>query len=72
MNAVGRNKPAEATANVLNSVDVASTYPVPVIYQSGYLTIKGYDTCFKKYTLGFPNKEVERSVQTLIRYCRHE
>ena len=33
--------------------------PVPVIYQSGYLTIKGYDEEFGMYTLGFPNKEVE-------------
>ena len=33
---------AAATADVLNSVDVASTNPIPVFYQSGYLTIKGY------------------------------
>jgi hypothetical protein len=32
--------------------------PLPVIYQSGYLTIKGYDPEFKTYTLGFPNEEV--------------
>ena len=30
-----------------------------MIYQSGYLTIKGYDERFKTYLLGFPNKEVE-------------
>ena len=34
-------------------------YPIPVIYQSGYLTIKEYDKEFKSYTLGFPNEEVE-------------
>ena len=51
---------AEATADVLNSVDVASTNPIPVIYQSGYLTIKGYDKEFETYTLGFPNREVEQ------------
>lgn len=45
--------------DVINSVDSLSTNPVPVIYQSGYLTIKGYDERFKKYLLGFPNKEVE-------------
>ena len=32
--------------------------PVPMIYQSGYLTIKGYDQEVDLYTLGFPNKEV--------------
>ena len=35
-----------------------SVNPVPVIYQSGYLTVKGYDPRFKAYTLGFPNDEV--------------
>ena len=45
--------------DVINSVDSLSTNPIPVIYQSGYLTIKGYDERFKKYLLGFPNKEVE-------------
>ena len=33
--------------------------PIPVIYQSGYLTITGYDPEFGLYTLDYPNKEVE-------------
>lgn len=33
--------------------------PVPVIYQSGYLTIKGYDKELSFYQLGYPNDEVE-------------
>jgi hypothetical protein len=49
----------ECDADVLNSVDSQSTNPIPVIYQSGYLTIKDYDPEFKLYQLGFPNKEVE-------------
>lgn len=49
----------EVKGNVLNSIDGNSTNPIPVIYQSGYLTIKGYDKEFGLYTLGFPNKEVE-------------
>jgi hypothetical protein len=32
--------------------------PLPVIYQSGYLTIKDYDPEIQLYTLGFPNDEV--------------
>ena len=32
---------------------------VPLLYQSGYLTIKGYDEEFGMYRLGFPNREVE-------------
>ncbi|MCQ2274135.1 MAG: ATP-binding protein [Bacteroidales bacterium] len=49
----------QTSAKVLNSVDANSTNPIPVIYQSGYLTIKGYDEEFGTYQLGFPNKEVE-------------
>ena len=33
--------------------------PVPVIYQSGYLTIKSYDPSLRFYTLGYPNAEVK-------------
>lgn len=47
------------TSDVINSIDTLSMNPVPVIYQSGYLTIKGYDQRFRKYLLGFPNEEVE-------------
>lgn len=32
--------------------------PVPVLYQSGYLTLKAYDRETDYYTLGFPNQEV--------------
>ena len=32
--------------------------PIPMIYQSGYLTIKGYDKEVDLYYLGFPNDEV--------------
>jgi hypothetical protein len=33
--------------------------PVPVLYQSGYLTVKNYDGLLDEYTLGFPNEEVK-------------
>jgi hypothetical protein len=32
---------------------------VPLLYQSGYLTIKAYDRTSRLYTLGYPNEEVE-------------
>ncbi len=31
---------------------------IPVLYQSGYLTIKDYDRDMRTYTLGLPNQEV--------------
>ena len=43
--------------------------PLPMIYQSGYLTIKGYDERFGIYRLGFPNREVEEGfVRFLLPY----
>ncbi len=33
--------------------------PVPLLYQTGYLTIADYDPKRKRYTLCFPNEEVE-------------
>lgn len=32
---------------------------LPLFYQSGYITIKDYDTRSQRYTLGFPNEEVK-------------
>lgn len=43
----------------LSDVSFQLTDIIPVLYQSGYLTIKGYDERFDIATLGFPNKEVE-------------
>ena len=33
--------------------------PVPLLYQTGYLTIMDYNPRLRKYTLGFPNEEVK-------------
>jgi hypothetical protein len=33
--------------------------PVPLLYQTGYLTIRDYEPRSGKYTLGFPNEEVK-------------
>ncbi len=35
---------------------------LPLLYQSGYLTIKGYDREADEYTLGLPNKEVRQGM----------
>lgn len=56
----------ETDADILNSVDSASTNPIPVIYQSGYLTIKEYDDRFGIYRLGFPNREVEEGFMKFL------
>ena len=56
-----------ATADSLGGIDSMDSNPVPILYQSGYLTIKGYDKRFRTYTLGFPNREVEEGfIQFLL------
>jgi len=48
----------ETDTETLDSIFTGDN-PIPVIYQSGYLTIKKYNRRFDLYTLGFPNREVE-------------
>jgi len=57
------------TADNLNSIANAELNPVPMLYQSGYLTIKGYDERFRKYLLGFPNEEVEIGFISFLLPC---
>ena len=56
----------EIDGKMLESIDTTSQNPIPVIYQSGYLTIKGYDKEFETYILGYPNKEVEKGFINFI------
>lgn len=45
------------------------TDPIPVLYQSGYLTIKEYNRKLRMYRLGFPNEEVRQGFsESLYRY----
>ena len=46
--------------SALGGVNADDSDPVPVLYQSGYLTIQSYDERWRSYTLKYPNKEVER------------
>ena len=62
----------ERMANEVTSSDVLNCIyedlnPIPLIYQSGYLTIKGYDEEFGIYRLGFPNREVEEGLDRLFK-----
>lgn len=55
----------ELSTDTLNSIDIMDQNPLPLLYQSGYLTLKNYDVRFDSYLLGFPNREVE---QGFIKY----
>ena len=49
----------DVDAQTLDSVDMLFRDPIPLFFQSGYLTIKDYNPEFRSYRLGFPNEEVE-------------
>ena len=49
------------------------TDPIPVLFQSGYLTIKDYNYATQEFTLGFPNAEVREGFgDSLYKYCCEE
>ena len=59
----------EIDAQTLMDVDTAYHNPVPLLYQSGYLTIKGYEPEYGIYHLGFPNREVKHGfLNFLVKY----
>ena len=61
----------ETDADVLNCI-YGDEHPIPVIFQSGYLTIKSYDKEFGLYRLGFPNREVEEGfIRFLLPFYTH-
>lgn len=41
-------------------------YPLPMFYQSGYLTIKDYEKDFGLFLLDFPNNEVKGGLLTMV------
>ena len=40
--------------------------PLPMIFQSGYLTVKGFDREMNTYLLDFPNNEVKKGFVTMV------
>ena len=48
----------EVAASAFSEYRAEANNPLPMIYQSGYLTIKDYDKEVYLYTLAFPNDEV--------------
>ncbi len=43
----------------MSEYSVGGSNPIPILVQSGYLTIKGFDKRFGKYRLELPNEEVK-------------
>lgn len=53
---------AIVSAQMLGNLSLYQTDPVALFFQTGYLTIKAYDKETGLFTLGFPNREVERGI----------
>lgn len=49
----------KATKARMNEYRAEDTDVVPMLYQTGYLTISGYSRDFREYTLSYPNDEVK-------------
>ena len=52
-------KTLETNDRMLSDYRADNPNPLPLLYQTGYLTIVGYDPRARLYTLGFPNEEVK-------------
>lgn len=53
---------SEAASLALSSSDFSHSSPLALLFQTGYLTIKGFDTEWDTYKLGIPNREVKKGL----------
>ncbi len=53
-------------ANALSNFDIEHLSTGPLLFQTGYLTIKNYEAKSGLYELGYPNKEVEDSLNDAL------
>ena len=49
----------DVSVETLTGANYTSPAPITLMYQTGYLTIKGYDERFNTYYLDYPNEEVK-------------
>ncbi len=56
----------QATELELGMFDMHTIPLKTLLYQTGYLTIRGYDTFTHNYILGYPNKETIDSLSSLV------
>ncbi|MBF0239753.1 MAG: ATP-binding protein [SAR324 cluster bacterium] len=55
-----------ATEEMFSVFDVENLQVAPLFFQTGYLTIQGYDPEYETYQLGYPNKEVRHAFLRLL------
>ncbi len=71
MDPVMMNDGFESTQEMFDAPTETATDPIPMLYQSGYLTIRSFDSGI--YNLGFPNDEVRMGfLKALMPYYAKE
>lgn len=55
-----------ANENILKEADSAYSSDLAILFQAGFLTIKGYDQLQDVYKLGIPNREVREGMSRLF------
>ena len=60
---IRRLKKMEVREESFGAYELENPAVLPLLFQTGYLTIKEYDKDFMTYILGYPNFEVENSFQ---------
>ena len=63
---IKKMKDLEVRAENFSTYEIEDLSLVPLLFQTGYLTIKWYDNEFMTYRLGYPNFEVESSFQYVL------
>ena len=56
----------ELSKDELTSFELENLDPVVVLFQAGFLTIKDYDEIIETFKLGFPDKEVKSTFNSLM------
>jgi hypothetical protein len=56
----------EVTELAFSTYELESLDIIPLLFQSGYLTIKGYNSVRRLYRLGYPNLEVEQAFSQVL------
>jgi hypothetical protein len=59
-------KDVEIGADNLGSFDIENIPLVPLLFQTGYLTLAHYNEATKKYKLSYPNFEIEESFKKFL------
>lgn len=55
-----------ADESMLSDYRADDPNPIPLLYQTGYLTIADYDSFSREYILAFPNQEVKFGFMTFF------